>query len=258
MKLSSYSMMFGGVSNLDSMLATLQIKTQQAVVNATHTASFADTLAALQSADEAQKTETVAETKSTAEMTMDEYKAYLEEKIAAIPFHQNRLNDEEAFVITDAGWERLKNDPEYEKWLLDGLAEGRSSYPPLLALDPGGLYCVHYIGATKEEYRGVSWSKNYGFGSAEKSRSMFEEKSKDSQMKMRAQKKKQMAEAEEKYYAQKRMLEKMSEQLATIRSARARMAGLSHTASDMPIFGVPAEFLLAGLGGGMGGMTGGF
>ena len=71
-------------------------------------------------------------------------------------------------------------------------------------------------------------------------------------MKMRAQRKKQIAEAEEKYYAQKRILEKMSEQLAAIRTARAKQAGLLHTASDIPIFGVPAEFLLAGLGGGMG------
>ena len=254
MRMSSYSMLFGGVNSLDLALAKLQAQTEKAVEKATRTASFADTLTALQSADETQETAAATETKSTADMTMDEYKAYLEEKIAAIPFHQNRLNDEEAFVITDAGWERLKNDPEYEKWLLDGLAEGRSSYPPLLALDPGGLYCVHYIGATKEEYRGVSWSKDYGFGSAAKSRSVFEEKSKNSQMRMRAQKKKQMAEAEEKYYAQKRMLEKMSEQLAAIRTARAKQAGLLHTASDIPIFGVPAEFLLAGLGGGMGGM----
>ena len=66
---------------------------------------------------------------------MDEYKEYLAEKLSAIPYHPNRYNDEESFVITDAGWERLKNDPEYEKWLLDGLAIGRASYPPLLALD---------------------------------------------------------------------------------------------------------------------------
>lgn len=256
MRMSSYSMLFGGTSSLDLSLVKLQAQMQNALEKATQTASFADTLAALQSADEAQKTETVAETKSTAEMTMDEYKTYLEKKFAAIPWHPNRYNDEESITITDAGWERLKNDPEYEKWLLDHVTTDRAYYSPLLGT--GGTYCTRHIGATKEEYDGWSWSKQYGFGSAEKSRSMFEEKSKDSQMKMRAQRKKQIAEAEEKYYAQKRMLEKMSEQLAAIRSTRARMAGLSHTASDMPIFGVPAEFLLAGLGGGMGGMTGGF
>ena len=256
MRMSSYSMMFGGTSSLDLSLVKLQAQMQNALEKATQTASFADTLAALQSADEAQKTETVAETKSTAEMTMDEYKTYLEKKLAAIPWHPNRYNDEESITITDAGWERLRNDPEYERKLLDDIAIDRSYYSPLLGT--GGTYCTRKIGATEVEYEGWSWSKQYGFGSAENSRSVFEEKSQDSQMKMRAQKKKQMAEAEEKYYAQKRMLEKMSEQLAAIRSARARMGGLSHTASDMPIFGVPAEFLLAGLGGGMGGMTGGF
>lgn len=252
MRMSSYSMLFGGVSNLDLALVKLQSQAENAIEKAARTSSFADTLAALQSADALQETATVDETKSTAEMAMDEYKAYLEKKLAAIPWHPNRYNDEEAITITDAGWERLKNDPGYEKKLLDDIATDRSYYSPLLGT--GGSYCTRKIGATEEEYEGWSWSKQYGFGSAEKSRSMFEEKSKDSQMKMRAQKKKQMAEAEEKYYAQKRMLEKMSEQLAAIRSARARQAGLFHTASDVPIFGVPAEFLLAGLGGGMGGL----
>ena len=248
MRMSSYSMLFGGVSNLDLALVKLQSQAENAIEKAARTSSFADTLAALQSTD---GTAEATEAKSTADMTMDEYKAYLSEKLAAIPWHPNRCNDEESFVITDAGWERLKNDPEYEKWLLDGIAIGRSSYPPLLALDPGGLYCVHHIGANEEEYHGTSWSKQYGFGSAEKSRSVFEEKSKDSQMQMRAKRKKLQAEADEKYYAQKRLLEKMSEQLAAIRTARARQSGLLHTSSDMPIFGVPAEFLLAGLGGGM-------
>lgn len=254
MRMSSYSMLFGGVSNLDLALAKLQSQAENAIEKAARTSSFADTLAALQSTDALQETAAVDETKSTTEMTMDEYKAYLEKKLAAIPWHPNRYNDEESITITDAGWERLKNDPEYERKLLDDIAIDRSHWNPILSLRPGGTYCTRHIGATEEEYDGWSWSKQYGFGSAEKSLSMFEEKSKDSQMKMRAQRKKQIAEAEEKYYAQKRMLEKMSEQLAAIRSARARQAGLFHTASDMPIFGVPAEFLLAGLGGGMGGL----
>ena len=37
-----------------------------------------------------------------------------------------------------------------------------------------------------------------------------------------------------------------------LRDIQARQQGLLHTSSDMPIMGVPAEFLLAGL---MGGMT---
>ena len=252
MRMSSYSMLFGGVSNLDLALVKLQSQAENAIEKAVRTSSFADTLAALQSTDALQETAAVDETKSTAEMTMDEYKAYLEKKLAAIPWHPNRYNDEESITITDAGWERLKNDPGYEKKLLDDIATDRSHWNPISSLRPGGTYCTRHIGATEEEYDGWSWSKEHGFGSAAKSRSMFEEQSKDSQMRMRAQKKKQMAEAEEKYYAQKRMLEKMSEQLAAIRTARAKQAGLLHTASDIPIFGVPAEFLLAGLGGGMG------
>ena len=93
MRMSSYSMLFGGTSSLDLSLVKLQAQMQNALEKAARTASFADTLASLQSADEARKTATVAETKSTAEMTMDEYKTYLEEKLAAIDYHYDeKLN----------------------------------------------------------------------------------------------------------------------------------------------------------------------
>ncbi len=248
MRMSSSSMMFGGANSLDTMLAALQAKTQQTIDKVNSAASFSAALASLQAAEETSGT---AETKSTADMTMEEYKAYLAEKLAAIPWHPSRYNDEESITITDAGWERLKSDPAYEKKLLDDIAVDRAYYSPLLG--SGGTYCTRKIGATEAEYEGWSWSKQYGFGGAEQSRSVFEEKSKDSQMKIRAQKKKQRAEADEEYYAQKRMLQKMGEQLAAMRSARAKQAGQIHTSSDMPIFGVPAEYLLAGLGGDMAG-----
>jgi len=235
----------GGMYGLESLISGVQKKVSQTTSNL----SYKDMLASIQAQSEA-SSESVSETKSTADMTMDEYKAYLGEKLSAIPFHPNRYNDEESFVITDAGWERLKNDPEYEKWLLDGLAIGRASYPPLLALDPGGLYCVHHIGATKEEYHGTSWSKDYGFGSAEAARKQFEEKSQDSFITIRAKKRKLQAEMDEKYYEQRMMLREISEQYATQRAIAAHKNGIMPTAPEIPITGVPAEFLLAGLMGG--------
>ncbi len=248
MRMSSNAMICGGAGSLDTMRTVLQAKIRKTMDKADSAASFSAALASLQAAEE---TTAATETKSTADMTMEEYKAYLSEKLAAIPWHPSRYNDEESITITDAGWERLKNDPAYEKKLLDDIAVDRSYYSPLLGT--GGTYCTRKIGATEAEYEGWSWSKQYGFGGAEQSRSVFGEKSKDSQMKMRARRKKLQMEETEEYYAEKRLLQNMSEQLAAMRSARARQAGLIHTSSDMPIFGVPAEFLLAGLGGGMDG-----
>ena len=80
----------------------------------------------------------------------------------------------------------------------------------------------------------------------------FEKESKDSFWRSHAKRAKERAELDAKYYAEKRILAKMSEQRAAIRAARAKQAGLLHTSSDMPIFGVPAEYLLADLGGSAG------
>ena len=204
----------GGMHGLESLLSGMQKR----VSNTTSNLSYKDMLASIQeqTAQNEISAESVSETKSTAEMTMDEYKEYLAEKLNAIPWHPNRYNDEESITITDAGWERLKNDPEYEKWLLDYITTDRSFYSPLLGT--GGTYCTRKIGATKEEYDGWSWSKDYGFGSAEASKSMFEEKSKDSFIAIRASKRSLQAELDKKHYEQRLMLREISEQYASLRA----------------------------------------
>ena len=247
MRMSSRTMMFGNAGNLDAMLAALRTKTQQAIDKANSTASFSATLAALQAKDET----TVTETKSTAGMTMEEYQEYIWEKIDTFPFHPTRPFDEQAIKISEKCWERMKNDSEYEDKMMNIIKDGRQCPDPFFGMGSVGAYEVlDFDGG--EGCCSHTWSKNFG-GSKTGARKLFETESKDDYAAIRAKKKKLQAEAEEKYYAEKRMLEKMSEQLAAIRTARARQAGLMHTASDIPIFGVPAEFLLAGLGG-MGGV----
>lgn len=252
MRMSNSSMMFGGIGSLDAMLTKLQMQTQQAIEKTQHTASFAETLSTLQGVETAQA---AAETKSTADMTMEEYQEYIWNKIETFPFHPTRPFDEQTIKIQDKCWERMKNDPEYEEKMMNIIKEGRMYPNPFYAMGDKGAYEVLEFDGGEGCYP-HTWSKNFG-GSSVGARKRFETESKsaESARTMRAKRAKQRAEADEKYYAQKRLLEKMSEQLAAIRSARARQAGLSHTASDMPIFGIPAEFLLAGLGGGMDGMT---
>ena len=233
----------GGMHGLESLINGVQKK----VSHTTSNLSYKDMLASIQAQAEA-SSESVSETKSTADMTMEEYKAYLGEKLSAIPWHPNRYNDEESITITDAGWEQLKNDPEYEQWLVDHITTDRSFYSPLLG--KGGTYSTRKIGATKEEYDGWSWSKQYGFGSAEASRKQFEEKSEDCFITIRAKKRKLQAEMDEKYYEQRMMLREISEQYATQRAIAAHKNGIMPTVPEIPITGVPAEFLLAGLIGG--------
>ena len=61
---------------------------------------------------------------STKDMTMDEYKQYIHEKISQIPMHPTRMSENISIHISEAGFEAMKNDPEYEAWVLNDLRAG--------------------------------------------------------------------------------------------------------------------------------------
>ncbi|MCM1467787.1 MAG: hypothetical protein NC086_06520, partial [Alistipes sp.] len=88
----------------------------------------------------------------------------------------SRMQDTISINISEAGFEAMKNDPEYEEWVLDYLQKDFNCYNPWTA-SCGGCYCVKYIGAAKEEYRGESWYAGYQNG---KGTSLYDEKSQDS------------------------------------------------------------------------------
>ena len=55
------------------------------------------------------------EVKSTQDMTIEEYKAYIDDKISKIPFHVSHRKIKEYLTISDEGYWAMKEDPEYEK-----------------------------------------------------------------------------------------------------------------------------------------------
>lgn len=55
---------------------------------------------------------------------MDEYKQYIHEKISQIPMHPIRMSENISIHISEAGFEAMKNDPEYEAWVLNDLRTG--------------------------------------------------------------------------------------------------------------------------------------
>lgn len=94
---------------------------------------------------------------SPGEMTMEEYKRYISQQIRQIPIHPSRRQENISVVISEEGYAAMKNDPEYEAWVLNNL---RSFYS-----QPGGyfgsankVYTNVYIGATKEESYAETWS----------------------------------------------------------------------------------------------------
>ncbi len=94
---------------------------------------------------------------SREDMTMEEYKAFINGLLNSIPFDATRIYDKEMISISDAGWEQMKNDPDYEAWVLGYTVENRSVRNPFFGW-PGasGNVYVEKFGASIEEHIGQS------------------------------------------------------------------------------------------------------
>ena len=89
-------------------------------------------------------------------MSLDEFKQYIYEKISRIPMHPSQMMRSVCVHISDAGFEAMKKDPEYERWVLDVLRKDFSYQDPWADV-AGESFAVHRFGATRQEYRGDSW-----------------------------------------------------------------------------------------------------
>ena len=110
---------------------------------------------------------------NTEEMSMDEYKEYIADILGKIPFDASHPYDEEVTYISDEGWQQMKNDPDYEAWVLGYTVENRAVKNPFAGMGDKGVYCIEHFGASIEEHHGEGYSKVYG-GTARGARSMFE------------------------------------------------------------------------------------
>lgn len=174
----------------------------------TKTTSFSDKVA-----EKSMGTTNVSETGkmgavSTKDMTMEEYKQYIHDKISQIPMHPTRMSESISINISEAGFEAMKNDPEYEAWVLNDLRTGWAQADRWAGVG-GGAYSTIYYGATKEECHAEMWSAGYQNGSG---KSLFDSKAKDSFWERRVERKKQMEaqieEQQEKKRIQKAAMEK--------------------------------------------------
>lgn len=105
-------------------------------------------------------------------LSMDCFKDSVSRLISNIPYSTTRPFDEETVVISDAGWENMKSDPDYAAWVAGFIKEDRSAANSVSDGEDKGTYCVHNFGATPEEYRGHSFSKIFG-GTAAGARTMY-------------------------------------------------------------------------------------
>lgn len=130
-------------------------------------------------------------------MTMGEYKQYIHDKISQIPMHPTRMNESISITISEAGFEAMKNDPEYEAWVLNDLRTGWAQ-PDKWAGICGGAYSTIYYGATKEECHAEMWSAGYQNGSG---KSLFNSKAKDNFEECKIEQKKRIEEQRRRQFA---------------------------------------------------------
>ena len=101
-----------------------------------------------------------AEEKPAQDMTMDEYKSYIRGILNDLPMHSTRENSTAAVIISNAGWERMKNDPTYENFVIGEVAKDFISEDPWDAL--GSNSCTIYRFSDNEnKYTKDEWGKDF-------------------------------------------------------------------------------------------------
>lgn len=95
--------------------------------------------------------------RSSQEMAMEEYKQYITQKIRQIPVHPSRKNEYFSVTISEEGYAAMKNDPEYEAWVLNDLRSALSQ-PGFYFGSSDRVYTNMYYGATKEECHSDTWT----------------------------------------------------------------------------------------------------
>ena len=95
--------------------------------------------------------------KSKEDMSLDEYKAYFNEKMNSLYTHPSQRNRNDIIDITDAAYKRMQTDPEYEKKILDALAKNKAvnfgNYIPQISymhIDDTWEGCYGYTKGMKE------------------------------------------------------------------------------------------------------------
>ena len=167
---------------------------------------------------------------SPKDMTLDEYKAYFNEKMNSLYTHPSQRGMNWTIDITDAAYKKMQEDPEYEKKILDALAKNKAvdfgGNIPVVAythIDDTYEKCYGYTQGMKENvgYSGSSSAKKADAGREKKARQkeLLEEF-----LEKRAQAKRQQQELLDEKAAKS---EQESSRLAKAWSSKQQMARVS-------------------------------
>ena len=154
-----------------------------------------------------------------ADMSMETYRQTIRDKISQMPLSTARQMESISIQISDAAFERMKNDPDYEAWVLNDLREAFSQSNPWVAATGGG-YSVFHIGETKEQCHAEGWYPGY---MGNQGATMFEDKSKGSFWEQRMENHKKYMELPEGGGARGVMLMKLRMDGGFVRAAKILM-----------------------------------
>lgn len=181
--------------------------------------SFASTLSSKVKTTATNEVETMDESKavSTKDMTLEEYKNYIHDKISEFSLHPDLMGDSISIHISDDGFKAMQNDPEYENWVLQDIKTGFATpLPGWCRAMSGNQYIVANYGATREECNCTSWSMAYKGGTGDK---VWEAQSKGSFWTKRGEQKKVQDKIDKKVAEKKELEEKWLQEAAEKRRA---------------------------------------
>lgn len=137
--------------------------------------------------------------------SLEAYREALWEKISQLPMSASSKITSVSVRISDAGLEAMREDPDYEAWVLDTLARDFQYENPWVSLCGGG-YVIHSFGASRESYHAESWYPEYQDGRGD---TLFGEKSADSFWLRRAERQEEYMELQRKAAAKRRLMMKL-------------------------------------------------
>lgn len=137
---------------------------------------------------------------------IQEYKRYIYDKIEALPIHSSNVHDSISVHISDAGFETMMNDSEYEKWVLDTL-EKNFMCPDQWSGTSGGKFVIFRFGADRNEFRSDVWRIGFRGGNGYR---QFNEKSEDSFWERREKRRKLLKEELEEMQEKKAVARQMA------------------------------------------------
>ena len=176
---------------------------------------------------------------SPQDMTLDEYKTYIEGELQKIPRHFTRHRDDVTIVISDAGYSAMQNDSDYEEWVLNSVRE-ELNFPDYLCGYPGtyGRHVTLEFGATREDSRGYSHAiRRNDFRRPDTEETYWE---------LRLKRLKARLKAEQEFFEHERILQKACDESAQVEAIQCARDGLTDSSlPEQPIIGVPAKFLLS-------------